>query len=895
MSSYNGLLYIFNREEKLLSILNNEAFESDVFFDDEFKKELNGEWSYKFSVDMSKTKDLMLEYNKVGFYDRRGNFQLFVIHDIEDNIGYEAIRTVYCLHDFQSLNENIIEEGKVVGNAKTALNLALKGSDYLVGTVSDTEEQVKDLSMITVLEAINSIAETYGLEVYYRLELDETKTKIAKRYIDLVEMLGEDTGLTFNFGLNIESIKRKINNNFFTVLYGRGKQLKDDSYANFSDAEWTKGDNPVNKPKGQLWVADEDAITKYGVRKGIYSNQNISSAGTLLKRTWEKLQKVNRPKINYEASVYELSSITGYEDLKINLGDRFNILDEEYNINEIVRVIAEYESILDITNKKVELGDPLKTLTDGEDSDDSYIDPDDVGDGEGDDSEVEGEDTLPEVPIVTAEGYFATVSVSWTFENKSYYTYELYASDVRGFTPTKDDKLFEGKASAFLHEVEPSETWYYKVRAKNGHGRYTDFSKEVSAETLKIADGAKYFESAAIKDALIGDLRLDRGWIGKLNANLLDVKGNFSVTDSNGKRTLDIDSFGNVYIDAKDVKMNGNTIDLNGKVSFSDLSTKGGTVINGDNISTGTITADKIATGTITVDKISSNNENPIIRLFDNCSIDATKQYGQGKGNAIRLKMDNENYIKVTQSNYGEDGSYLGAHVSLFSSLYPGHEVMIFQGNQYWGRIWTTQGIISTHGDNVYYGNNGTTSDARLVKHTELNTVSSTANTAKTTADNAKSRADSAYSLASDKLDRYSTNQFESGSHDPYYSDTYNLGWSSYRWQQVACKYIYATNTYAAAIDNPVATINDNSIDDVLDDIIIESPNVMRMSNGLNEKLVINVNALKENKNAHLFVGEDDGGNVVVNESSLLALALLEIQKLKQEIKDIKKIDVIEN
>ena len=51
---------------------------------------------------------------------------------------------------------------------------------------------------------------------------------------------------------------------------------------------------------------------------------------------------------------------------------------------------------------------------------------------------------------------------------------------------------------------------------------------------------------------------------------------------------------------------------------------------------------------------------------------------------------------------------------------------------------------------------------------------------------------------------------------------------------------------------------------------------------GLNEKLVINVNALKENKNAHLFVGEDDGGKTVVNESSLLALALLEIQKLKQ-------------
>lgn len=605
MSNYNGLLYIFDREEKLLSILNNEASESDIFFDDEFKKELNGEWSYKFSVDMSKTKDLMLEYNKVGFYDRRGNFQLFVIHDIEDNIGYEAIRTAYCLHDFQSLNEDIVEEGKTTGNARSVLELALKDSPYSIGIVSDTEEQVKNIGMLTKLEAIHSIADTFGLEVYYRLELDETKTKISKRYVDLVEMLGEDTGLSFDFSLNIESIKRKINNNFFTVLYGRGKQLQDGNYANFADAEWLKPDKPTNKPKGQIWVADEEAIAKYGVRKGIYSNENISRADTLLRRTWEKLKTVNRPKINYEASVYELSSVIGYENLKINLGDRFKIVDDIYNINEDVRVIAEYESILDETSKKVELGDPLACLTDNIDdgNDDSYLDSEESDNpGEDDDNnngeEVEGEDTLPDIPVVTAEGYFATISVSWTFENKSYYTYELYASDVRGFEPTEDNKIFEGKASAFLHEVEPMETWYYKVRAKNGYGRYTDFSEEVSAETLKIADGSKYFESAAIKDALIGDLRLDRGWVGKLTGTHIDAK-NLSVTDGNGKKTLDIDSYGNVTIDAKGIKMDGESLELDQYVTITDLKTGGSTTINGSNITTGTVSGNRISGGVI--------------------------------------------------------------------------------------------------------------------------------------------------------------------------------------------------------------------------------------------------------------------------------------------------------
>ena len=401
-----------------------------------------------------------------------------------------------------------------------------------------------------------------------------------------------------------------------------------------------------------------------------------------------------------------------------------------------------------------------------------------------------------------------------------------------------------------------------------------------------------YVNFEILDDKIISEVSKLEGDI-KANTTLIEQTDSYIqsvASDLNGKYTS--------------IKQTVDSIDLTGKVSFSDLSSKGQTVIHGGNISTGTITADKIASNSITadkiasnsitVDKISSNNSNPIIKLFDNCSIDATSKNEQGKGNAIRLKMDNENYIKVTQSGYTDNGDYVGAHTAIFSSLYPNHEVMIFQGNQHWGKIWTTQGIISTHGNNVYYGKNGDTTDARLAKATEVDSVSTTANNALSKANSAYDKAVSAYNVGNHPhpyLPTSSSSYFESGSHDPYSMDKYNLGWSSARWQQLASKYVYATNTYALAIDNPVATISDDTLGDVLDDVIIESPNIMRMSddNGLNEKLVINVNALKENKNAHLFVGKDDGGKTVVNESSLLALALLEIQKLKQEIKTMKE------
>ena len=401
---------------------------------------------------------------------------------------------------------------------------------------------------------------------------------------------------------------------------------------------------------------------------------------------------------------------------------------------------------------------------------------------------------------------------------------------------------------------------------------------KVASQETRLATAEQKITPSAITN-VVQSADFVKNMDGKINTNASNIS---KVEQTANSITNRVEALDGKYTE---IKQTVDGIDVTGKVSFSDLSTAGRTTIHGGNIKA----------NTLSINSISSNNDNPIIKLFDNCSIDATSKNEQGKGNAIRLKMDNENYIKVTQSGYGVNGEYFGAHTAIFSSLYPNHEVMIFQGNQHWGKIWTTQGIISTHGNNVYYGSNGDTTDARLVKATEVDSVSRTAN-------NALSKADSAYNLAnhshpyassshshSNYLPTSSSSFFESGSHDPLSKDKYNLGWSSKRWQQVVSKDVYATNTYALAIDNPVATISDDTLDGVLDNVIIESPNVMRMNdeNGMNDKLVFNVNALKQSPNAHLFVGEDDGGNIVINESSMLALCILELQKVNSSKKEL--------
>ena len=364
-------------------------------------------------------------------------------------------------------------------------------------------------------------------------------------------------------------------------------------------------------------------------------------------------------------------------------------------------------------------------------------------------------------------------------------------------------------------------------------------------------------------------------------------------------------------VDSKytEIKQTIDSIDLTGVVKFKDLYTPGATVITGENIET----------GTVSVESLKSNNSNPIIKLFPTtasdgtrsyCSLDATKQYEQGVGTAIRLKWDSMNYLLQRRSGveFYMEPREQGASFN-FQSDYGYHT------SNYESRIITKEGTLcfrrTSNTDestsSLYFYTGSQNYDRKLLTSYDMsNSVSNTSTSAVATAyavKQAYDKAVSAYNVGnhshpyassshshSNYVSTSSSSYFESGSHDPYYTDKYNLGWSSYRWQQLASKYVYATNTYSLAIDNPVATLSDDTLDDVLDDVIIESPNVMRMSdnNGMNEKLVINVNALKQNRNAHLFVGEDDGGQTVVNESSLLALALLEIQKLKTEIKQIK-------
>nr|DAS35775.1 MAG TPA: tail protein [Caudoviricetes sp.] len=273
------------------------------------------------------------------------------------------------------------------------------------------------------------------------------------------------------------------------------------------------------------------------------------------------------PKMTYKIEFQPLSQTEEYKEdglaelEYIGMDDSVYIANSKYGIRDQARVIKTTYNVLADKYISIELGDPKTTLGSiiNKNNTDT-VTKDEVKDIVDKTNKKDYPNTLPAVPVVTIDrAGFKTVSLSWTFDNKPYYSYQVYASQEQGFSPNAFDLIYEGKGSAFLHEVECSQTWYYRVRAINTYGNATDFSEEVSATTTKISDAAEYFQEAAIESALIGSLNADVINAGKLKGTFIDAR-QLTVTDGNGNITFLIDSEGNVSIRATEFSLEGKTI-----------------------------------------------------------------------------------------------------------------------------------------------------------------------------------------------------------------------------------------------------------------------------------------------------------------------------------------------
>lgn len=483
----------------------------------------------KFRIYM--TRKLM--NNRVEVYARHISFDL--MYDYIDNVSFENQSCEYALNQLFR-NSNF--------------------STHYRGYSDIVNAQNYNMSMANVLEAIGgkkgSIIDTFG-----------TGAEILRdnENIHVLNKRGHDNGVTIEYRKNLTGFELEEDT---TDLVTRILP-----YAKYNDSETNEEiivkadyvDSPLIANYSHPYIKSIDYSDKF-------EDGEIPTVSKLqdFARKEYRDNKVDIPKQNYKIEFMPLSKCVGYEGLedKISLCDTVTVIDTRYNVKTQAKVIKTVFNVLKNRYESMELGEPKTSLGDIVGNNDSLKgekgDKGDKGD-KGEDGNIgDFPNSLPLTPIVTATVYgFANIEISWTFENKVYYQYEVYASKEVDFIPNTFNLIHQGQTSSFMYQAKPNETWYFKVCAINTHGERTSFGSAY-AITSKVSDLSNYVSEMAISDALIGTMSLDRGWIGKLNANLLDVKGNFSVTDGNGKRTIDIDSFGNVNINATSLSIKNKSI-----------------------------------------------------------------------------------------------------------------------------------------------------------------------------------------------------------------------------------------------------------------------------------------------------------------------------------------------
>ncbi|SER00424.1 phage minor structural protein, N-terminal region [Virgibacillus subterraneus] len=529
-------IYIFDSADKLLTILTEYT---EAPFDESTEKEVSFEIALPSDVEGT---EHIIGGNQVAFRDLEGRFRLFDIKETDDEDGSNFEKRAFCSPAINELNDTIVEDVRPENaTAEQATTSVLSGTRFLVGNIASLGTQTTNFYYITAKQSLKKIVNVWGGELVDRIKIDDTG--IAGRYIDIVYRRGADKGKRFEIDKDIQSIVRTVLHYPKTALYGRGSSIESgDGYSRkitFADIEWsTANGDPVDKPLGQEWVGDPEALQEHGIiqkdgskkhREGSFEDGQEKDKSLLLQKTWDALQQQKSPKARYKMSVNTFYGIAGYEHEQVLLGDTGAIIDDKIKPPIVLesRVIRLKYDVGNPTDGEVTIGNFLEL---NKDRDRLNQLEETVNDKSGlwEQSETITDDSFPDdiPPVPTnfnANGLFKIIQLMWDYDPSSYIAaYEVYASQTAGFVPDSTNLVWKGKTGGYNHEAAVNQQWYFRIRAVNTHGTASAYSAEISAQTLQINASTEIAEETITKKLLAREALIDSIHIG--NAVITDAK-----------------------------------------------------------------------------------------------------------------------------------------------------------------------------------------------------------------------------------------------------------------------------------------------------------------------------------------------------------------------------------
>ncbi|GAA0491388.1 hypothetical protein GCM10008986_16870 [Salinibacillus aidingensis] len=363
-------IWIYDRNEQLKTVLmpkQQHKRKAVPYWNGWYVEQLNGKVTLDFETVSDIPESEFIEPDgRAVIRDMDGNLVEFIIRspeDVDDRNG--TVKVVYAEGGMYELIDEWLS-GYTAANVdpETALRAILQGTRWEVGHVDTFDNQSVDFEDITVKEAVHELANMFSGELRYRVEADHNT--ITRRYVDLLQKRGKRTMKRWEMGKDVESYRRTVDTTGIkTALYAKGKSTKNDGpRVTFADVEWSKAKgDPVDKPLGDIYVADPEALHQWGYdggtrhRKGFYDGQEGDPA-TLLLNAWKELQKQKDAVYTYDFNVLLLEKLTGYSHEKVRLGDTNAAINHRVHPkSEVETSVIEFrQNLNDETLSEVTLG-----------------------------------------------------------------------------------------------------------------------------------------------------------------------------------------------------------------------------------------------------------------------------------------------------------------------------------------------------------------------------------------------------------------------------------------------------------------------------------------------------------------------------------------------------------
>ena len=364
------MIYLFDKDEKLIKIVKKEAIKTAL---QKFALTTEKYISDRLTVEMkelSKKEFDAVEYMAIQSIEDAHTFHYFYI---AQKFSENLTTLIGVQSGIEELRKSVVLDKRPHNTfARPIINDLLAGTNWQARFVSETSQRSTNFYYISTFEALKKVCQVWNLEMQFFVEVNGNK--IGARYIDFKEKIGEATGKRVVYGHNALQILQEVERtNLFTALIGRGKgeEISAPSEENthgtygrritFEDIVWEKAKGaPVDKPKGQKYVELPEMTKRYGIKNadgtmrakvGFAVFEDEEDKNALIKRTYDELVNASRPQLTLKTSTVYLKGV--------KIGDTIRVVRHDKKLDYDTRIFEITFNRLNNKSSDIKLGDRI--------------------------------------------------------------------------------------------------------------------------------------------------------------------------------------------------------------------------------------------------------------------------------------------------------------------------------------------------------------------------------------------------------------------------------------------------------------------------------------------------------------------------------------------------------